>query len=66
MNDNGKNTFLLSLDLKEKYVPINANNLIQCNTGYGPIFGGGHDLVIANQCNANANSYANFPYAYNK
>ncbi len=60
-----KNCFLLSLDMKQKMVPNNGNNLIYCNPTYGPTFGSGHDLVITNQCQ-NANScYANFPNCYN-
>ena len=31
------------------------NNGIYCNSSYGPIFGGGHDLLIANGANANSN-----------
>ena len=66
MNDSGKNTFLLSLDLKEKYIPISNNNLIYCYPGCGPTFGGGYDLRIADGCNANKSSHANFPHTYNK
>ncbi len=31
---------------------------------YGPVYGGGHDLCIADKCNQN-NSGANFPTSYN-
>jgi len=30
----------------------------------GPAFGGGHDICISNQSNANTSSYTNFPYTY--
>ena len=33
-------------------------------TGYGPVFGGGHDLLMYSNCNTNTGSYSNFPYAY--
>lgn len=32
--------------------------------GYGPTLGGGHDLYIAPNANANSNSYSNFPHSY--
>ncbi|XP_067122453.1 kelch-like protein 1 [Centruroides vittatus] len=31
---------------------------------YGPIFGAGADLCIANNCNANLESYSNLPHSY--
>lgn len=34
------------------------------NNAYGPTFGGGHDLYLANNCNANKGSYANIGYSY--
>ena len=36
----------------------NNQNGIYCNNGYGPTFGGSHDLYIANGANANSNSYS--------
>ena len=35
-----------------------------CHSGYGPTFGGGHDLYIATQCNANTASYTNLGHSY--
>jgi hypothetical protein len=32
--------------------------------GYGPTFGGGHDIHISNNANANTGSYTNFGYTY--
>ena len=37
---------------------------IYCNSGYGPSFGGGHDLHIANGANANSNSYSKLGSTY--
>jgi hypothetical protein len=37
---------------------------IYCHTSYGPTFGGGHDLHIANQSNLNATSYSNLVHSY--
>ncbi|CAF1263987.1 unnamed protein product [Rotaria magnacalcarata] len=34
------------------------------NSGYGPTFGGGHDIYLTNASNANNSSYTNFPYTY--
>ena len=39
-------------------------NGISCNSGYGPTFGGGNDLYIANGANANSNSYSNLGHTY--
>ena len=33
-------------------------------SGYGPTFGGGHDLRIANNAGSNAASYTDFGYTY--
>ena len=42
----------------------NNQNGICCSSAYGPIFGGGHDLCIANGANANSNSYSNLGNSY--
>ena len=34
------------------------------NKAYGPTYGGGHDLHIANYCNRNKNSYTNLGHTY--
>ena len=41
-----------------------SNYGIYSNNGYGPTFGGGHDLYISNACNANKNSYSNLGHSY--
>ena len=35
---------------------------IRRRSSYGPTFGGGHDIHIANNANSNTNSYTNFGY----
>jgi len=35
------------------------------NIGYGPTYGAGCDLYIADKCNQNNNSFAYFPTSYN-
>jgi hypothetical protein len=64
VHDEGRKAFLLSLDSGEKYVPQNGQKLIFCNPSCGPRFGEGHDLCIADDCDAN--SLANFPSTYNR
>jgi hypothetical protein len=66
VHDEGRQTFLLSFDQAEKYVPQNGGYLILCLPGYGPVFGGGHDLLIVDDCSANSKSYTNFPVTYNR
>jgi hypothetical protein len=36
------------------------------NSSYGPIFGGGSDLIIFDNCNSNQSSFSNFPHSYGK
>ena len=62
---NDTKAFVFSLDRKKMYKePSNGSNAIYCNNSYGPTFGAGHDLYVANGCNSNTNSYCNFPYSY--
>ena len=58
------NAFLFSLDYKECYFNYDGKNATYDNSGYGPTFGSGHDLYIANQCSQNYSSYCNYPYSY--
>ena len=34
------------------------------NSGYGPTFGGGHDIHVSSDSNSNNSSYTNFPNTY--
>jgi hypothetical protein len=65
VNDKERRAWLLQLDLLQKMVPQSDSSLIYCNSSYGPTFGGGHDLYIADSCHAN-NSYTDFPGSYNR
>ena len=38
------------------------SNAIYRSSGYGPTFGYGHDIYIANNANSNTFSYTNFGY----
>jgi hypothetical protein len=61
------NSFLFSLinklnrQLKIKWL---KNYGIYCNSNYGPIFGVGIDLCIADKSNTNITSYSNLGYSY--
>ena len=41
-----------------------AEKAIYGNSGYGPTFGGGHDVKIADGADSNTNSYANLGHSY--
>ena len=51
-------SFIFSLSNKQKYglVKFNTNGIYR-NNSYGPVFGGGHDLCLANSCRSNTSSY---------
>ena len=60
-------SFLFSLRNNENLAPFIANvrpgneqHAIFCHSGYGPSFGGGHDVHIADNANGNRQSYSNF------
>ena len=61
---NDPNAFLFSLEYKEQYFTCDGINAIYDNGSYGPTFGNGNDLYIANNCTQNNSSYCNFPYSY--
>lgn len=42
----------------------NRHNGILCNGSFGPIFGGGHDLLISNEPNANSDSTTKLGHTY--
>ena len=64
-------SFLFSLRNPNNMQPfkcpiINGKNgyAIICNSSYGAIFGGGHDLIIYTNANANQNSGSNLGHTY--
>lgn len=61
---NDPNAFLFSLEYKEQYFTNEGNNAFYDYSSYGPTFGNGCDLYIANGCSQNYSNYCNFPYAY--
>jgi len=58
--------FIFSLTHKTKLnKQKNTSRSIFCSTNYGPIFGGGSDISICDNCNNNNNSYSNGNHTYN-
>ena len=57
----GPCSFIFNLSNKNKYNLIDQFNTsaIYHYNSYGPTFGGGHDLFIANGCRSNTSSYCN-------
>ncbi|KAK8797559.1 hypothetical protein WA158_005905 [Blastocystis sp. Blastoise] len=44
---------------KYDYINSDRSKAIYCYSSYGPIFGGGHDIKISDQCYSNTDSYCN-------
>ena len=65
-DDSSKKGFIFSLATDKKYGMINTSNAIHNPSSYGPTFGGGHDMHIANNCNADKSSYMNIGSSYEK
>lgn len=57
-----KNTVNLKPFIMRQYQ--HPQHCYYANNGYGPTFGGGHDLYIANNANSNRNSYTNLGHTY--
>jgi len=57
----GPCSFIFNLSNKNKYNLIDEFNTsaIYHHNSYGPTFGGGHDLYLANGCRSNTSSYCN-------
>ena len=56
--DADKRTFIFSLDMKEKFVPLNKNTLIYNSDNKGPAFGNYNDINVCNDCDKNTDSYS--------
>lgn len=60
-----EHSFLFSLDRKSSHKLVkSAEKAVKNSKFHGPMFGAGHDLVIASNCNRNEESYSNFGYTY--
>jgi hypothetical protein len=67
--DNSQQSFLFSVRDSRNLDPrsfalVNSSYAIRCNPSYGPTFGTGHDLYVADRCNENTNSYTNLGPSY--
>jgi hypothetical protein len=47
-----------------KFALSRLTQAIFCHSGSGPTFGSGHDIFIANECNATSENYTNFGHSY--
>jgi hypothetical protein len=63
------NAFIFSFANKDNLPPFKypvkyAGDALYTNVRYGPTFGRGRDIYIANNANAHSYSYTNFGYTY--
>jgi len=56
--------FIFSLNHKTKHNNQKNNNSIYTHPSYGPTFGGGNDIYISDNCNANNFSYSSSNSTY--
>jgi hypothetical protein len=55
---NDTQSFLFSVDKQTKYPIVkNYQNAIRCSASWGPTFGGGYDIHVADNSNSNKSSY---------
>ena len=58
-------SFLIQMENREILELIKPEKAIQCIPQYGPVFGGGADIAVCDNCNIESNSCTNFAYSYN-
>ena len=63
--DNDNKSFVFSVTNKQKFRLTMPEYTVYGGNGYGPTFGGGHDIYITNNANTNRSSYFNVPHSYN-
>ena len=64
IEDQNKNTFLFSLTLEKKFKLIAEEFAILNSIEMGPIFGGGSDLEIVDNCNVNLNKFSSIGHSF--
>jgi hypothetical protein len=63
---NDTQSFLFSVDKQTKYPIVNTfENAIYCYSSYGPTFGDGFTIHVADNSNSNTTSYVRSGFAYN-
>jgi len=64
LKDDSDRSFIFSVDMKKKLKIINHEYAICLSPNSGPIFGGGSDLEIVDNCNTNFNKFYRVGYSY--
>jgi hypothetical protein len=67
--DNARKSFVFSVrnphnSPDKKFSLTNPIYTISCHSSYGPTFGGGSDIYVADGCNNNTSSYTNLGHSY--
>ena len=52
--------------MRELMELVRPEKAIQCIPNYGPVFGGGCDIAVCDDCNRKNDSCTNFAYSYNR
>jgi hypothetical protein len=68
-SDSSQQSFVFTLknagNIEPRKFKISSGlNAILGGSSYGPTFGNGYDIYVADNCNANTNSYTNLGYTY--
>lgn len=64
--DSEGKSFVFSFNLNAKFPLKNSEFAILCSDNMGPVFGGGSDLEIVDECNENMNKFADIGHTYAK
>ena len=64
VKDDSEKSFIFSLNKKQKLRLINAEHAICLSPDSGPIFGGGSDFEIVDNCNVNYNNFFRVGHSY--
>ena len=64
LRDDSEQSFMFSLDKKQKLRLISPEHAICLAPDSGPIFGGGSDLEIVDNCNVNYNKFYRVGHSY--
>jgi hypothetical protein len=67
--DSSQQSFVLSVKDSRNTDPrsfplVKTSHAIYCHSSYGPTFGGGHDIYVADGCNETRNSYTSLGHSY--
>lgn len=65
LKDDEMKSFLFSLNLNRKLPIENEDFAILCSDNMGPVFGGGSDLEVVNNCDKMLNNFGKIGHTYN-